>query len=313
MAARAVEAPAHKGTQYVLISFDGAHDNRQWERALTMAERTGARFTFFLSCTFLLSPDTKTTYAGPHHGAGKSNVGFAKSREEVALRLDNIITAWRRGNEIASHGCGHFDGKDWSKADWESEFDSFARILRDTHKINDLAPAPADWARMADNVRGFRAPYLSTSDALFAAERARGYRYDASTVSRDPVRRETRKGVTFMPLPMIPEGPKGRRIIAMDYNWFVRHSMAIETVDEDGRFEDRAYAALMHEFESQYAGARRPVQAGFHFTLMNGGAYWNALERFLTAVCDRDNVACVPIAKYLAATPSPCGEAGCQY
>ncbi len=299
--------------QYVLISFDGAHDNQQWERALAMADKSGARFTFFLSCTFLLSPETKNTYTAPHQPPGASNVGFAKSREEVAERLDHIITAYRRGNEIASHGCGHFDGKDWSAADWGKEFDSFARVLRATHKINGLDPAPADWARMADSVTGFRAPYLSTSDVLFSAERAKGYRYDASTVSRDPARRETRDGLAFMPLPMIPEGPAGRRIIAMDYNWYVRHSAGLERRSQAAEFEERAYSALISEFEHQYGGERRPVQAGFHFTLMNGGAYWNALERFLAQVCDRDNVACVPIAKYMAATSSPCGDEGCRF
>ena len=40
-------------------------------------------------------------------------------------------------------------------------------------------------------------------------------------VPTDPVLAE---GVERFSLPMIPEGPKQRRVIAMDYNLFVRHS-----------------------------------------------------------------------------------------
>ena len=135
--ALAVAGPAQGGEQdgprrqQVLISFDGAHDTAQWARALALGEKTGARFTFFLSCTFLLSPDTKGTYVAPVHGRAASNAGFGKSREDVRQRLDFILKAQRAGHEIASHGCGHFDGKDWTDDDWALEFDSFSRILGD--------------------------------------------------------------------------------------------------------------------------------------------------------------------------------------
>ena len=43
-----------------------------------------------------------------------------------------------------------------------------------------------------------------------------------------------------------------------------------------------------------------PLQIGFHFVLMNGGAYWRALERFAEAVCNRPEVACVSYSEYLA-------------
>ena len=285
--------------QQVLISFDGAHDNAQWIRALSLGERTGARFTFFLSCTFLLTPDNKTNYIAPHHGRGASNVGFGKSEDDVRQRLNFILQAYLAGHEIASHGCGHFDGKEWSEADWKYEFDSFARILRGAWSINGFGETPRAWNRLADSVTGFRAPYLSTNAALFDSEKAKGLTYDASTVAKAPGAAVLKDGIRHLPLPMIPEGPDGRPVIAMDYNWFVRHSAGMENPSRAPEFEERAYRALNAQFEREYTGKRRPVQAGFHFTLMNDGAYWRALERFATDVCGRPDVDCIPIARHI--------------
>ena len=111
---------AAKPVQYVIISFDGAHDNALWDRSLKLAEETGAHFTYFLSCVYLLSPETKKLYSPPGMKAGRSNVGFAASREDAIARLGHVWTARQAGHEIASHGCGHFDGKDWSARDWQA-------------------------------------------------------------------------------------------------------------------------------------------------------------------------------------------------
>jgi peptidoglycan/xylan/chitin deacetylase (PgdA/CDA1 family) len=288
-AARAEQPP-----QYVVISFDGAGPIDQWERSRALARQSGAHFTYFLSCVYLLSPDTRQTYAGPKTKPGKSNVGFAQSRDDVAQRLQQIWTARLEGHEIASHGCGHFDGKDWSTADWRSEFDSFTRILRDAWTINGIPGAPDGWRAFAESeVKGFRAPYLSTGKALDRALAAEKFRYDASGVSRGPAEPVERGGIVRFSLPLIPEGPKARPVIAMDYNLFVRHSDGVERPDEAQRFEERAYDAFIGAFERQYEGDRVPLQLGFHFTLMNDAAYWRALERFAGAVCAKPDVRCV--------------------
>ena len=119
-----------------------------------------------------------------------------------------------------------------------------------------------------------------------------GYVYDASTVSRGPARPDVGAPIRFS-LPTIPEGPKSRRIIAMDYNLFVRHSGGVERTAKSAEFEERAYQAFTRAFEEQYRGPRVPLQIGFHFTLMNDAAYWRALERFATDVCGRSEVRCV--------------------
>ena len=62
---------------------------------------------------------------------------------------------------------------------------------------------------------------------------------------------------------------------------------------------ERLVGVLVDGFDAQYNGERVPFQVGFHFTLMNGGAYWRALERFANEVCSKPDVACVSYRDYL--------------
>lgn len=289
--------------QYVMISFDGAGPIEQWERSRALAERTGARFTYFLSCVYAVAREDRAIYEPPRHAAGGSNVGFAESRDEAAQRLEQIWTARAEGHEIASHGCGHFDGGDWSAADWKSEFGQFSALLADAWQRNGIGERePDDWKDFVGNeIVGFRAPYLSTGPGLFEALAQSGFDYDASTVSQGPAM-PAEGGVRRFALPMIPEGPNGRVVIAMDYNLFVRHSKAVETEDADGAFEERTLSALRAALDAELEGNRVPLQIGLHFTLMNGGAYWRALERFTEDACARAEVKCVTYRGYLDAT-----------
>lgn len=284
---------AERPVQFVVISFDGAREIEQWNRSRELARRAGANFTFFLSCTNLIAAENKFDYAPPGHKRGASNIGFAESREDIAARLRQIWTARLEGHEIANHGCGHFDGGGWSKGQWIAEFDAFTSFLRDAWSINGIPFAPAGWTKFVETeITGFRAPYLSVGSALKPALAEAGFTYDASTVSRDPQRPSGGKVVGFS-LPMIPEGPNARRILAMDYNLYVRHSAAMEQPSKSAEFEERAYLAFTGAFERQYRGDRVPLQLGFHFRLMNDGAYWRALERFAKETCSLPEVRCV--------------------
>jgi len=68
-------------------------------------------------------------------------------------------------------------------------------------------------------------------------------------------------------------------------------------------FADRTYQAFRAAFDKQYAGDRIPLELGFHFTLMNDGAYWNALERFAGEVCVKADVECISFRDYVARQP----------
>jgi peptidoglycan/xylan/chitin deacetylase (PgdA/CDA1 family) len=291
--------------QVVIISFDSAREIAQWRRSRDLARRTGAHFTYFLSCVFLLTPETRKTYTPPHKGAGRSNIGFAASKEEVAGRLEQVRLAAAEGHDIASHACGHFDGKDFSKADWLAELNASRHVLEDAYRINGIEPEPAGWRDFARQaVVGFRAPYLSTNKALYQALPEAGFLYDASGVSNGPAEPQEQGGLMRFSLPLVPEGPKGRPVVAMDYNLYARHSGAEERPDRKKDFTARAYHAFRHAFDAQYNGKRVPLEFGFHFTLMNDGAYWDALERFAGEVCVRADVACISYRDYLERKPA---------
>jgi peptidoglycan/xylan/chitin deacetylase (PgdA/CDA1 family) len=301
LAAAETDGPVPR--QQVIVSFDGAHDIELWKRSRAMGERHGARFTYFLSCVFLLPRADAASYQGPGQAAGRSNVGFAQDHGEVGDRLAELWQARGEGHEIASHACGHFDGAGWSAADWDTEFRQFRDILSAAWRRAGLEDRePEEWQSfVATEITGFRAPYLSVSDALFAALPDAGYDYDASLVSNGPVEPRQDGGLLRFSLPMVPEGPSARPVIAMDYNFFARHTGAVETADEDGVFEARSLDALLDSFRATYRGDRAPLQIGYHFVEMNGGAYWRALDRFLGEVCGLSNVDCLSYAEAIAA------------
>jgi peptidoglycan/xylan/chitin deacetylase (PgdA/CDA1 family) len=285
--------------QLVIVSFDGAHDNLLWEKSRAMAKRTGARFTYFLSCTFLFPKAERATYQAPQQKRGRSNVGFAPDKEDAILRLGEIWLAKLEGHEIGSHGCGHFDGAKWSAEDWKAEFAFFREALKNGWQNAGVGERePKDWQRFAaEDIKGFRAPYLSAGPGLVEALEDDGFTYDASLVSKGPAMPVASGKIARFALPLVPEGASKRPVIAMDYNLYVRHSKAKENPARSAAFEESTLKAYRDAFERQYAGERIPLQLGFHFVEMNAGAYWRALDRFLTETCGRKDVACVSYAE----------------
>jgi hypothetical protein len=285
--------------QLVIVSFDGAHDNLLWEKSRAMAKRTGARFTYFLSCTFLFPKAERATYQAPQQKRGRSNVGFAPDKEDAILRLGEIWLAKLEGHEIGSHGCGHFDGAKWSAEDWKAEFAFFREALKNGWQNAGVGERePKDWQRFAaEDIKGFRAPYLSAGPGLVEALEDDGFTYDASLVSKGPAMPVASGKIARFALPLVPEGASKRPVIAMDYNLYVRHSKAKENPARSAAFEESTLKAYRDAFERQYAGERIPLQLGFHFVEMNAGAYWRALDRFLAETCGRKDVACVSYAE----------------
>ncbi|MGE7367997.1 polysaccharide deacetylase [Neorhizobium sp. NPDC001467] len=296
-----------KPKQLLLISFDGAGNNDLWQRSRDIAKRSNARFTYFLSCTLVIDRASAKTYQGPGQKPGRSNIGFAQTKEEARIRLGHVWQARQEGNEIASHTCGHFDGGEWTTQQWMQELTTFRTVLADAWRANDAGDQePAGWQDFVrTDIRGFRAPYLSQGPALMKAEREAGFVYDASPVTRGPEVPKEKDGVFRFGLPTIPEGPRQRPIIAMDYNLFIRHSAGIENPSRSAEFEERAYSAFKTAFDRQYEGERIPLQIGLHFVEMNAGAYWRAMERLVTEVCGRGDVACVTHSQAIAMLPQP--------
>src|SRR5690606_10109272 len=151
---------------------------------------------------------------------------------------------------IGSHACGHFDGKDWTKAEWKREFDDFDRVLLSAWKNNDFSEfEPAAWADFVErDIKGFRAPYLSVGEGLVPALKAKGVSYDASLTAKGPATAEKASGIMRFALPRIPEGPEGRLVIGMDYNLYVRHSGGVDTPGRSKQFEARTLDAFRRAF-----------------------------------------------------------------
>jgi hypothetical protein len=285
-----------KDKQIVLISFDGTRDNALWDKSRDMAAKSTAKFTYFLSCAYLMQrTDAQTLYDPPQKRKGTSNIGFATSQSEITTRLNHIWQARAEGHEMGNHACGHFDGKSWTANHWNAEFDQFRDIVSGAWMRNGVgAQEPEGWQDFAANdLKGFRAPYLSTGKGLFKGLEDNGFDYDASTVSNGPQMPDLSEKVVKFALPLIPEGPSSRRIIAMDYNLYVRHSKAEEMPEKSVQFEARTLAAFNAAFDKQYNGKRIPLQIGFHFVEMNAGAYWRALETFVIDVCTKPDVDCI--------------------
>ncbi|MCH4554194.1 hypothetical protein MKW35_16345, partial [Aestuariibaculum sp. L182] len=125
-------------------------------------------------------------------------------------------------------------------ADWIREFTAYKQVLRTAWAKYGSDPEPEGWKTFVDaEVRGFRAPYLSTSPALLSALKDMGYAFDASSVSKGPALPIHAGGLYQFALPTISEGPEHRPVVAMDYNMFVRHSGGFERADHLNEFENR--------------------------------------------------------------------------
>ena len=298
--------------QLLLISFDGAGPNALWQRSRDFARSNNAHFTYFLSCSLVIPRADKARYQGPGKKAGRSNIGFAQNAAEAKDRLGHIWQAHQEGHDISSHTCGHFDGKDWSAAEWQQEMTSFHDVMTNAWKaIGASSDEPQGWRSFIDkDIRGFRAPYFSTSAGMTEAEKKAGFQYDASLVTKGPLMPQTKDGLVRFGLPLIPEGPQQRPIIAMDYNLFIRHSAGIDNPSRSAEFEERAYSAFRAAFDKQYDGERIPLQIGLHFVEMNAGAYWRAMERLASEVCSKADVACVSYAEAIRMLEEPRSSAG---
>jgi hypothetical protein len=117
------------------------------------------------------------------------------------------------------------------------EYATFHATLKNAWKGVDLEE-PAGWQDLVDHgIQGFRAPYLSATAGadMIAAEKKAGFSYDASLVTKGPAMPVEEDGIIRFGLPLIPEGPREKPIIGMDYNLFVRHSKGEEDkADSEG-------------------------------------------------------------------------------
>lgn len=104
-------------------AFDGSLRFSLWlrtighARAMRRKHGKGPHYTFFVNAAFYTTTP------------GKSDVGKAMTHDEVVVRRSLTQQAINEGHDIADHGMGHHDGRNWSKQEWLDEFALFHGVM----------------------------------------------------------------------------------------------------------------------------------------------------------------------------------------
>ena len=277
--------------QIIHIAFDGSSSIQVWQDTLDFALAHDVDFTFFIVGTHLLNDELAALYDPPRRRPGRSDVGFGGTKAEVEERLKMIRRAYREGHEIAGHANGHWDGSNFTQAEWTSELTQFRTFLEQAYILNEIDnPNAAEWQRLVDDVIGFRAPLLAHNAAMYAALSEAGYKYDTSQVLRLAPQPDYQENYVVI-YPLHSLSTSRGRTITMDYNFYVL---------DDGRVEGSG-ANMLAAYQNHLKIARElgdaPIQIGHHFSRWNRGQYWWALKEFIKENCDADDNHCITFAR----------------
>ncbi|WP_327682104.1 hypothetical protein [Kitasatospora sp. NBC_00458] len=293
--------PGEKPPQFVVFSWDGAleGDDRLFSRFRKLGVENNAQMTFFLSGLYLLPKSKRTLYRPPKHDAGVASIDFA-TNAHIKDTLEQLRLAWLDGNEIGTHFNGHFcgpqpgGGGEWSGEEWASELDqaiSFVANWRTNTGYKDLPPLPFDYTK---ELVGGRAPCLEGQKNLLPVEKAKGFRYDASSPGEFQVWPVKKEGVWNFPLQLLPNPGTSSQSLSMDFNYLAGQSG--DTTNGDPKkfdaWEKATRDSYLAGFERVYNGSRAPLFIGNHFEDWNGGIYMQAVEDVIKSVCKREEVRC---------------------
>jgi hypothetical protein len=283
--------------QFVLLAFDGSLNNSFWEESLNFAKQNEIDYTYFASGVYFLLNQNKALYTEPTHGAGKSAIGWGgTSATNLTNRMGYLRRAFAEGNEIGSHGNGHFDGSAWSYDEWKLEFSQFPKLIFEAFANNGIVP-PKDFdlGFGISEVKGFRAPQLGQNPALYQVLADEGFHYDTSKVGTMNYWPEKRNGVWNYPLAAVRIAGTAKKTISMDYNFYIAQSRALPEKDPalQELYRKQMLQTYYDYFLNNYNGNRAPVHIGHHFSKWNGGAYWKAMKEFARTACKLPEVRCV--------------------
>ncbi|MEU9047081.1 hypothetical protein AB0D63_36355 [Kitasatospora sp. NPDC048343] len=294
--------PGEKPPQFVVFSWDGAleGDDHQFSHFRKLGLENNAQMTFFLSGIYTLPKSKRTLYHPPQHDAGATAIDFATDGH-LKDTLEQLRLAWQDGNEIGTHFNGHFcgpksgGGGDWSTDEWKSELDqavSFVTNWKTNTGYKDLPPLPFDYTK---ELVGGRAPCLEGQKNLLPAEKAAGFRYDASSPGEFQVWPVKKEGIWNFPLQMLPYPGTSAQVLSMDFNFLANQSGNTTKGDPKkyDEWEKNTRDGYLAGFERVYNGSRAPLFIGNHFEDWNGSIYMQAIEDVMKGVCKREEVRCV--------------------
>ncbi len=295
-----VVAPAFavdRPPQYIAIAFDNCTELERWKEWSDFAanmNRDGDRvhFTFFVSGVNFIADSNKSLYEAPRERRGYSRINFGGTLDDVRSRILFINEMRARGHEIASHAVGHFDGRQWSAADWKREFDAFDQAFSHVAANNGL-PADAGFDFPVSGISGFRAPYLATSPGLYAVMSADRFRYHTNGDAEADAWPVKEGRLWKFSLANIRIAGLRRKTLSMDYNFLVAQSMGLDNPKLREHYRAQMLATYLDYFRDNYAGNRAPLHIGHHFNDYQRGAYREALKTFARSVCGLPEVRCV--------------------
>lgn len=287
--------------QFIVFSFDNCTEIERWRELTGFAQemnRDGEKvqFTFFVSGTNFLADKKRSLYSAPHNSPGTSRIGFGGTQDDIRKRIEMINLARKQGHEIGSHAVGHFDGRTWSAADWNREFETHRSLFQNIARNNELEESES-FTVLANEITGFRAPYLSTSAGLFEAQRQNKFTYDASGVGHAQEWPEKKDGIWRFNLASLKIAGSGKMTLSMDYNFYVADSGAFNDPKRHPIFREQMLNTYMNYLRVNYTGNRAPLHIGHHFSTFQGDVYNQALLSFARSVCGLPEVKCVTYAK----------------
>jgi hypothetical protein len=277
----------------ILISFDGSDYLDRWEETLDFAMKNEVHFTYFVSAPYFLTEEMEQThpYWALHELPEKCLIKPRANSQQnaIAKRVQYLHTAVLEGNEIASHLCGHYDGRKWTYEQWMKEFAYFKLAVP------------------YEKVVGVRAPFLCTNVDYFKALKDSGYGYDSSTISIkdkkyvDSGVSEAVKEIPIKKIKVIAEGYTGPEKCApfdCDFIVLVQYKLFPDTWAVEGHpeckdphileemkiMEDVFFNSLCYD----YLNDQQPTQICLHFQKRSGESYWNATKRFVEWVKDKN-------------------------
>lgn len=276
-----------KKPQFVLISFDGSRSIPFWQKTRNFAKKMNLegkpiRFTYFINAIYFLTENSASKYVLPDGSKVESLIGYGEEND-INERIKQVKLAIEENHEIASHGVGHFPGGKWTLEEWTNEFNLFNKILIDNS--------------IDEKIVGYRAPELEVNKNLFKVQKDFGFLYDSSSISspREAVFKDE-NGLWHLPLGTVFLGENWIPSISMDYSIWQVQSNGKNVVKKDSVYWESLVSdteeAYTRYFESNYNNERNPVIIGHHFTEWNDGVYFEALKRFVSKVCGKEDVFC---------------------
>lgn len=252
----------------VCLTFDGGYNLTKWDEIVNFCSNQNIKCTIFIPACYLITIKELIKYNKNYIQYNNTNVSTIKfsSYTNYNLKIINKINiAIKNGNEIGSHGVGHFDGTKFNYNNWLHEFEIFHWIIssiEERYNIKTLL--------LSRNIISYRAPELGYNQDLFKVMDKFNYKYDSSSIVKI-------KDQNIKSFPISSYSINNTNIILMDYNFYFKDKDVTE--DRYKEVEENMFNHMKYFYNN--IKIDEPMIIGFHFSQWNGDAYWKACKKFI--------------------------------